>query len=296
MRVDLIFFFVLFLIIAPTSQAAAIHDAAKKGDVAALTAALDSGVDVNSSNGLATPLYYAIDGGHSNAARLLLGRGADVEAQSIWGPALLPAASGGKVELVRLLLDSGANPNAHFKTKTALHIAAEHGWLDCVKALVEAGADVNAQTVVTETPIHLAKLNKRSDVTDYLMANGVILPRPAPISAKLATADAEKGRIFFTSYCSRCHFIEPEKGRKIGQNLWGVVGRDKASLSEEGYSDALRAWEGVWSYEDLNVFLSGPMVTTPGVFMEIPGVQDETERVNLIAYLRTLSDTPIPLP
>jgi cytochrome c len=93
MRVDLILFFVLFLIPAPTSQAAAIHEAAKKGDVAALTAAPDSGVDANASNGIATPLYYAIDGGHLEAAKLLLGRGADVEAQSIWGAALVPEHS-----------------------------------------------------------------------------------------------------------------------------------------------------------------------------------------------------------
>ena len=52
----------------------------------------------------------------------------------------------------------------------------------------------------------------------------------------------------------------------------------------------------MWTYEDLNTYLFGPTLTTPGVLMEIPGVPDETERVNLIAYLRTLSDTPIPLP
>ena len=38
------------------------------------------------------------------------------------------------------------------------------------------------------------------------------------------------------------------------------------------------------------------MVTTPGVIMETQGVEDEVERVNLIAYLRSLSDTPMPLP
>ena len=53
---------------------------------------------------------------------------------------------------------------------------------------------------------------------------------------------------------------------------------------------------GVWTYEDLNKFLFEPMLTTPGVYMEMPGVPDETERTNIIAYLRTLSDKPIPLP
>jgi cytochrome c len=42
MRLDLIFVLVLLLMVAPKSQAADIHEAAKNGDVAALTAALDS--------------------------------------------------------------------------------------------------------------------------------------------------------------------------------------------------------------------------------------------------------------
>jgi cytochrome c len=78
--------------------------------------------------------------------------------------------------------------------------------------------------------------------------------------------------------------------------LWSVVGRDKASVANMRYSDALLAWEGVWTYEDLNKFLLEPMRTTPGVYMEMAGVPDETERTNIIAYLRTLSDKPIALP
>jgi cytochrome c len=300
MRLNLIFFLVLFLLVPLTSQAAAIHDAAKKGDVAALEAALGSGADVNASNGLATPLYYAVDGAHLEAVKLLVESGADVNAPTIWGPALMPAVADGKIELVTLLLERGANPNSDFKTKTALHVAAQHGYLDCVEALVEAGANVNARSssdvvALSDTPIHLAKLGGHNEVADYLMAHGVVLPKPAPISAKLAAADAEKGRALFSTHCSSCHFNEAGKGRKVGPNLREVVGRDKATLSEEGYSAALRAWEGVWTYEDLNIFLFDPILTTPGTFMYVR-VPDETERVNLIAYLRTLSDKPTPLP
>ncbi len=86
------------------------------------------------------------------------------------------------------------------------------------------------------------------------------------------------------------------QGQDFGPNLWNVVDRDKASLDFGGYSKTLRALEGVWTYEDLNTFLSGPAVTTPGVGMQVQGVLDETDRVNLIAYLRTLSDKLIPLP
>ena len=297
MRVNLIFFLALFLLFPFTSQAAAIHDAAKKGDVAAITAALEAGADVNGKDVFATPLYHAVKGGHLEATKLLINRGANVETPSIWGPPLLPAVFDGRIEFVSLLLANGADPNAQFQSKTALHTAVERGWLDGVKALVEAGADVNAQfSVKHQTPIHLAKLNKHSDVADYLMAHGVVLPKPAPISAKLAAADVEKGRAIFNSHCGQCHFIEPEKGRKTAANLWGVMGRGKATLPDEGYSNALQAWGGDWTYEDMNTWLYRPLATTPGNFMEISGIEDDTERANLIVYLRTQSDKPLPLP
>jgi cytochrome c len=165
-----------------------------------------------------------------------------------------------------------------------------------VKALVEAGADVNAVTEGGKTPIHLAKSQGQREVADYLLSHGVVLPTPAPISMKLASADVEKGRTSFTRACHHCHNAEPKAGKKVGPNLWNVVGRDKASMAEILYSDALLGWEGAWTYEDLNRYLFGPMLTTPGVKMETPGVPDDTERANLIAYLRTLSDKPIPLP
>ena len=104
------------------------------------------------------------------------------------------------------------------------------------------------------------------------------------------------GRIVFNKDCSGCHFIKPEKGRKAGPNLWDIAGRDKASYADFAYSDVLLDWEGVWTFEDLNTLLFAPMATTPGTAMEFPGVADEAERANLIAYLRSLSDIPMPLP
>lgn len=86
MRVDLILVLVLFFLIAPTSQAAAIHEAAKEGNVAAISAALDAGVDINASDGIATPLYFAIDRAHLEAAKFLIARGANVNLAAKWGP------------------------------------------------------------------------------------------------------------------------------------------------------------------------------------------------------------------
>jgi cytochrome c len=208
----------------------------------------------------------------------------------------MPALAKRRIDLINLLLERGANPNSQRNRENALHIAARSGCLDCVKALVEAGADVNAKTKDGKTPLHLAKFKGQREVADYLMAHGVVLPTPAPISKKLAAADVEKGRGSFSRLCAYCHNAAPDEGGNQGPTLWNVVGRDKASVAKRRYSDALLTWQGVWTYEDLNKFLLEPMLTTPGVYMEVPGVPDETERTNLIAYLRTLSDKPIPLP
>lgn len=290
---------ICFCSIPLTSQAATIHDAAKKGDIAAISAALDAGANVNDFDAFATPLYYAVNRQHLDAAKLLIERGADVNAGTkIGDPPLMAAVARNRLEFIALLLAHGADPNSTVGKQTVLHVAVKHGCLDCVTALVEAGADVNARTSdpIARTPIHLARFYEYSEISDYLMAHGVVLPKPAPIATKLAAADIEKGRIYFGRNCDGCHNNEPGKGRKTGPNLWEVVDRDKASMPDFAYSKTLRAWEGAWSYEDLNIYLYGPTLTTPGVLMETPGVPDETERADLIAYLRTLSDKPIPLP
>jgi cytochrome c len=291
---------ICFCLVPLPSHAEAIHDAAKKGDAAAITAALDAGADVNEPDKFSTPLYYAVSRQHVDAARLLIARGADVNAGSkVSGPPLKPAVAKSNVELITLLLEHGADPNVAAGKQSVLHEAVRHGCLDCVKALVAAGADVNApgSDTVARTPIHLARFYDHAEIADYLIANGVVLPKPEPIAPKLASADVEKGRALFGGNCDGCHLIEPGKaGKLLGPNLWQVVGRDKASAAAPRYSKTLQAWEGVWTYEDLNIYLYGPTLTTPGVLMEVIGFPDETQRADLIAFLRTLADTPQPLP
>lgn len=82
-------------------------------------------------------------------------------------------------------------------------------------------------------------------MADYLMAHGVVLPTPAPISKKLAAADVEKGRGSFSRLCAYCHNAAPDEGGNQGPTLWNVVGRDKASVAKRRYSDALLTWQGV---------------------------------------------------
>jgi cytochrome c len=46
----------------------------------------------------------------------------------------------------------------------------------------------------------------------------------------------------------------------------------------------------------LNRFIADPMRVLPGTDMEAHGYQKLEDRADLIAYLRTQSDTPLPLP
>ena len=288
----------------PIAISGEIHRAAKNGDLAALETALNAGADVNESAGGLTPLFYAASRGQVEAANLLIAHGADVNGMTLLGTPLMAAASSDRSGMVELLLAEGADANADKESQTALHVASEHGCLGCVKALVEAGANVNARhriagagKIVIVTPLHLAILNGHQDIADHLIAHGVVFPKLAPISARLAATDPGKGQDLFERECRSCHAASVEPGLGAGPNLWNVVGRDKASLDGyRGYSEALLAQQGDWTYEDLNVFQSGPAVTTPGVKMSMQGLPDEDDRTNVIAYLRTLSDNPVPLP
>jgi cytochrome c len=85
MRVPFISLLVYFYLVPSTLHAAAIHDAAKKGDVAAISAALDAGANINESDGTATALYYAVMVAQLEAAKLLIDRGADVNTVSMLG-------------------------------------------------------------------------------------------------------------------------------------------------------------------------------------------------------------------
>jgi len=296
MRMKLLLLVAAFFFQIPEAHAAAIHDAAKKGDIAGLTAALDAGADVNASSEVATPLYYAADGAHLEAAKLLIERGANVNLAFKWGPPLLAAAYSGKPEMLRLLLDAGADPATVFQGETALHIVAGKGCLDCVVALVEKGADVNALSSFRQPPIHFAVKKGHKAVADYLLSHGYTMPAPPPVAHRLATADPVKGEAIFAKTCRKCHYSKLTSGSLAGPSLWNIVGRKRGAVEGYRYSTVLRGVGGDWSYENLNVFIFDPTRAIPGVDMIFPGIQDDAERADLIAFLRTRSDHPLPLP
>jgi cytochrome c len=116
-----------------------------------------------------------------------------------------------------------------------------------------------------------------------------------PLPALLAKADAKKGEQA-AKVCQTCHNFEKGAGAKIGPPLWGVVGRPIASIPSFSYSDSLKAVGGNWTYEALNTMISNPKMEASGTKMAFPGERDPQRRADILAYLQTLSESPVPFP
>ena len=111
----------------------------------------------------------------------------------------------------------------------------------------------------------------------------------------LAAYDPAAGKNAFRK-CKTCHTFEKGAKNRVGPNLWNVVGREKGSIEGFKYSDAMKLKGGVWSYEDLDRFLTKPRTFVMGTKMSIKGYPNPADRAPLIGFLRALSDDPMALP
>jgi cytochrome c len=116
-----------------------------------------------------------------------------------------------------------------------------------------------------------------------------------PLPELLAKGDVKKGEAD-TKPCQACHNFEKGAGPKVGPPLFGVVDRPRASVAGFAYSDGMKAKTGKWSFDDLNTFLTDPKAFVPGTKMAFAGEKDPRKRADIIDYLHTLSDDPVPLP
>ncbi|RCW87475.1 c-type cytochrome [Phyllobacterium bourgognense] len=131
-------------------------------------------------------------------------------------------------------------------------------------------------------------------------AGGEAAPAAAvPIATLLASADATRGEAVFKR-CQACHTGEKDGPNKVGPNLWDIVDRPIATHPGFGYSgpmkDFSKGGQEKWTYDHLNHFLTSPKAYIKGTAMGFAGDKKDNERADLIAYLRTLSDSPKPLP
>ncbi|MGP0002143.1 MAG: c-type cytochrome [Acetobacteraceae bacterium] len=120
---------------------------------------------------------------------------------------------------------------------------------------------------------------------------------PAPIAPLLASADPKVGDQFVHRVCVACHTFDKGGKPGVGPNLYGVVAAPHDHEEGFSYSPALEKFKGQpWTFDALNEWLYKPSSYAPGTRMSFAGITNDKQRADVIAYLRTLSDNPVPLP
>ena len=118
-----------------------------------------------------------------------------------------------------------------------------------------------------------------------------------PIAPLLAAADPAAGEQLASRQCASCHTFAEGGANKVGPNLYNIVQQPIAAEEGFSYSSGLSGHSGeTWTYENLSAFLHSPRDFAPGTKMTFRGFSKSEDLANVVAYLRTLSASPAPLP
>ncbi|MGQ0742099.1 MAG: c-type cytochrome [Alphaproteobacteria bacterium] len=96
--------------------------------------------------------------------------------------------------------------------------------------------------------------------------------------------------------CTQCHTWDKGGPNRIGPNLFGVIGRQPGTHEGFSYSGVMKNKGGVWTYEELYLYLKQPAMYLPGNKMAFVGLPRQQDRIDLLAFMRTWADSPPPLP
>jgi cytochrome c len=101
-----------------------------------------------------------------------------------------------------------------------------------------------------------------------------------------AAGDADAGKQVFKK-CHACHNVGEGARNAVGPELNGVVGRKAGTVEGYHYSDANKDSGITWDADTLKVYLKDPKAKVPGTKMAFPGLPNEADIDNVIAYLST---------
>ncbi len=99
-----------------------------------------------------------------------------------------------------------------------------------------------------------------------------------------AAGDAEAGKQVFKK-CHACHNVGENAKNAVGPELNGVVGRKAGTVEGYNYSEANKSSGLTWDEATLDVYLTNPKAKVPGTKMAFPGLPNEKDRADVIAYL-----------
>lgn len=128
-----------------------------------------------------------------------------------------------------------------------------------------------------------------SKFPDLVAAAGIVLILSA--GTAWATGDAANGEKVFKR-CAACHTVGEDAKHRVGPHLNDIVGRSAGSAEGFKYSKAMdEAGAGgvVWDEGTLDAYLADPRGYIKGNRMSFAGLRKDSERADVIAYLRSFS-------
>jgi cytochrome c len=120
-----------------------------------------------------------------------------------------------------------------------------------------------------------------------------------PVAEILAKADPAKGAATAKAACGACHNFEQGAAAKQGPTLYDIVNRPIASAAGFAYSTSLQEkakTDKQWAFDALNAFITNPKGYASNTKMAYAGEKNDARRGDILAYLRSLSPSPAPLP
>ena len=112
----------------------------------------------------------------------------------------------------------------------------------------------------------------------------------------LRNASPDAGKESFMRKCSSCHDHKQKGGHGKGPHLWNIIGRKAGSMPGFTYSDAMRNSGHTWTLDTLNYYLTKTDRAVPGRIMNFRGIRKDSDRAELLAFMRMINDNPPPLP
>jgi cytochrome c len=101
-----------------------------------------------------------------------------------------------------------------------------------------------------------------------------------------AAGDPVTGKQVFKK-CHACHNVGENAKNAVGPTLNGLVGRKAGSVESYNYSEANKSSGITWDEATLDVYLKDPKAKVPGTKMAFPGLPNDKDRTDVIAYLAT---------